>query len=64
MKASQLKIESIYVYSDGQTEMHVSYFGMSSDKYMFIPYDTKKKHYTGRPNSLTESEVNKYIKTN
>ncbi|MBF0576632.1 hypothetical protein [Dysgonomonas sp. GY617] len=63
MKAKDLKAESIYVCSTPQGDIHVLFYGMSQDKYVFIPYDLQKRHYNGRPNGLTEKEVSKQIKS-
>lgn len=62
MKANHLKMEQIYVYTSGQDTLYVMYYGMKEDRYLFIPYDVKKKHYNGIPNTLCEKEVINLIK--
>lgn len=62
MNAKDLKIEQVYICSDGQKTAHVYYYGMSEDTFTFIPFDTIKKHFCGMPCKLIESEVRKLIK--
>lgn len=62
MKTKDLKIDLVCRYINGQTEMLVHYYGMTEDKYVFIPFDINKKHFIGRPNGLTEKEVINHIK--
>lgn len=63
MKASDLQMNGIYICSTSQGDIHVEYYGMTEDKYVFIPYNLKKRHYNGIPNGLTEKEVKKQIKS-
>lgn len=62
MKIRDLKIESVYTCATPQGDIPVYYYGMTEDKYVFIPYDLKNRHFNGRPNGLTENEVKKQIK--
>jgi len=62
MNANQLKIDQVYIYADGQKELHVMYQGMTEDKYLFIPINITKMHYCGIPNSLCEKEVMNLVK--
>lgn len=62
MKTKDLKIEQVYICSDGQKTAHVYYYGMSEDKFTFIPYNMNKQHFCGMPCVLKESEVKKFIK--
>jgi len=62
MKTSNLKFEGLYNYTGGQAPLTLMYYGMTEDRYVFIPYDLNKKHFCGAPNSLTEKEVLNQIK--
>lgn len=62
MNAKDLKIEQVYICSDGQKKAHMYYYGMSEDKYVFIPYDIKGQHFSGIPNTLCEKEVKNFVK--
>lgn len=62
MKVIDLKIEDVYSCENQENKATMIYYGMSGDKYTFIPYDVKKRHYKGVPCSLTEKEVTNLIK--
>ena len=62
MRARDLKIDSVYSCENQQHKATMMYYGMAGDKYTFIPYDVKKRHYNGAPCSLTEKEVTNLIK--
>lgn len=62
MNAKDLRMEQVYICSDGQKTAHMYYYGMSEDKYMFIPCHPVKKHFCGSPCKLEEREVSNLIK--
>ena len=62
MKVNELKIEHVYICSDGSNTQHALYYGMSDDKYMFIPYNRARRHFNGIPFTLQETEVANLIK--
>jgi len=62
MNANKLEFEKVYNYSGEQKSLTLMYYGMTEDRYVFIPYDLNKKYFCGAPNSLTEKEVLNQIK--
>lgn len=64
MNTQLLKFENVYKYTNNQIDQTVIYYGMTDDKYMFIPCHPRKKHFNGIPCTLTESEVTKHISAN
>lgn len=43
MKASDLQMNGIYICSTSQGDIHVEYYGMTEDKYVFYPLQPKEK---------------------
>lgn len=62
MNAKDLRMEQVYICSDGQKTAHMYYYGMNEDRYTFIPYNISKKHFCGIPCTLRENEVKRFIK--
>ncbi len=62
MNVKDLKIDNVYNCENQQHKATMMYYGMSGDKYLFIPCHPKKRHFNGVPCYLTENEVKKQVK--
>lgn len=57
MKATDLKIDKVYMYIGGQANLPIQYNGMQDDKYVFTPVEVKNKKPVGIANALCGLEV-------